>query len=130
MATKKKTDLPLPVENTEIVEAAASAGVEPDLPPTSPHAVVGHGTQDSVFVSAMVYKNLYAKKSLSVHHLQRRLNELGYPDAYSDVDGYFGDGTRRSVAQFIANHGLQTTEQSLETYERIFEGDPNVEVFE
>jgi peptidoglycan hydrolase-like protein with peptidoglycan-binding domain len=92
-------------------------------------AVVGTGDVDEVSVSAIVYRNLYAKKSLSVHHLQRRLNEIGYSSAYSDVDGYFADGTREALAQFAQDEGLDYVEPlPYALVEAIFEGDDNVRV--
>lgn len=89
-------------------------------------AVVGDADTDEVFLSRLVYK-AYAKKSLSVHHLQRRLNELGYPVAYSDLDGWYGELTHEAVAQFQIDRGLQASGlMNAETATAIFDGDPNV----
>ena len=114
----RKTPAPV-IENSvsrPVVEVSAPAAT----------AVVGNGDTDEVFLSKLVYK-AYAKKSLSVHHLQRRLNELGYPAAYSDHDGWYGDLTHDAVAQFQEAHGIQASGLvDAETAQAIFEGDPNV----
>jgi peptidoglycan hydrolase-like protein with peptidoglycan-binding domain len=90
-------------------------------------AVVGTGATDPVLLSAIKYKNIHQKKSLSVHHLQRRLNELGYHEAYADEDGYFGDLTEFSVSQFQKDNELDVTGRAnAETLEKIFDGDNNV----
>lgn len=90
-------------------------------------AVVGNDETDPVFLSAIKYKNIHQKKSLSVHHLQRRLNELGYHEAYADEDGYFGDLTEFSVAKFQEDKNLDVTGRAdATTLEKIFDGDANV----
>lgn len=92
-------------------------------------AVVGNGERDEVKLSAIVFKNELARKSLSVHHLQRRLVELGYADAHKDRDGYFGDNTRRAVARFQEQNDMQPDGHvSLPLLELVFRGDPNVDV--
>lgn len=121
-ATHKRTRKTPPAP---VVENSVSLPVvEVSAPAAS--AVVGDGDTDDVFLSRLVYK-AYAKKSLSVHHLQRRLNELGYTAAYSDLDGWYGDLTHDAVAQFQIDKGLQATGlMDAETAQAIFEGDPNV----
>lgn len=120
------------VEVEAEVEAEAEA-VAPTAPairvPASAYAVVGNSDTDYVYPSKCVYKNMLHKKSLSVHHLQRRLMEWGYPDAYSDKDGYYGDPTKKSVAEFQSARGLEATGMvDYETLTLIFEGDTNVTV--
>lgn len=86
---------------------------------------------DIVRLSKCKYKNAAARKSLSVHHLQRRLNELGYTDAYADKDGWYGDLTKLSVLKFQADAGLEPVEPGIvdaDTLESIFVGDPTVVV--
>jgi hypothetical protein len=90
-------------------------------------AVVGNGAVDDVLLSACVYKNIYVRKSLTVHHLQRRLTELGYSEASLDKDGYYGDITKTAVARFqedkkIEGNGII----DAPTFLAIFDGDPNV----
>jgi peptidoglycan hydrolase-like protein with peptidoglycan-binding domain len=102
--------------------------VPQEVTPAGP-AVVGFGVFDEVFLDKCIYKNVYNRKSLTIHHLQRRLYELGYIVALKDKDGYYGDLTRSAVAQFqadrnLAGDGLMTAE----AFELIFANDPNVKV--
>lgn len=93
------------------------------------NAVVGNTDTDPVYLSKIVYRNLAAKKSLSVHHLQRRLNDLGYTDAYADKDGFYGDLTKSAVESFQKDHDLLVTGiVDQDTLGAIFDGDPNVTV--
>ena len=97
--------------------------------PAANAAVTKEGI-DPVRLSACVYKNTMAKKSLTVHHLQRRLNELGYHDAYADKDGWYGDLTRSSVEAYQKARGIADDGRpgmmNAATLEAIFSGDPNV----
>ena len=91
--------------------------------------VVGLGDKDEVVLAQCVYKNIYARKSLTVHHLQRRLAELGYGDASADLDGWYGDLTKDSVRQYQGDNKLEATGvMNADTFKRIFKGDPNVMV--
>jgi len=91
--------------------------------------VVGLGDKDEVILAQCVYKNIYARKSLTVHHLQRRLAELGYGDASADLDGWYGDLTKDSVTQYQGDNNLEATGvMDADTLKRIFKGDPNVMV--
>jgi hypothetical protein len=111
---------PEPEPKPTVVPAAKAAPV--------PH-VVGSGDHDEVFLNRCVYKNVYARKSLTVHHLQRRLGELGYGDAMADRDGWYGDLTKESVKQFQGDNKLEDTGiMDATTFERVFAGDPNVKV--
>jgi hypothetical protein len=90
-------------------------------------AVVGNGNVDEVLLSSCVYKNLYVRKSLTVHHLQRRLTELGYSEASLDKDGYYGDITKTAVARFQSENGIAGNGLiDAPTFVAIFDGDPNV----
>lgn len=92
-------------------------------------AVVSGGAKDDVFLANCVYKNVYARKSLTVHHLQRRLIELGYADANADKDGWLGDLTKLAITKFQKDKGLNATGQvDADTFTKIFEGDSNVNV--
>jgi hypothetical protein len=91
--------------------------------------VVGNGDKDEVYLKQCVYKNMYARKSLTVHHLQRRLAELGYSDAAADRDGWYGDLTKEAVKAFQGDNKLEGAGIiDATTFERIFAGDPNVKV--
>jgi peptidoglycan hydrolase-like protein with peptidoglycan-binding domain len=133
------------VEETKAAEATAPAAKEDkkekvitDLPraekpaptPTAaPYAVIGSGDTDDVFLSKCIFKNVYARKSLTVHHLQRRLTELGYKHANSDKDGWYGDLTKQDVASFQSDFGIEGSgEMNADTFTAIFDGDVNVTV--
>jgi hypothetical protein len=92
------------------------------------HAVSGEDVDD-VILANCVYKNVYARKSLTVHHLQRRLIELGYKDADADKDGWLGDETVASIKDFQADKGMDVTGSvDADTFTKIFEGDVHVRV--
>lgn len=119
---KKKVAQPVAVDIESIRDS---------LPQPAGDAVVGNGVVDTVKLSSIVYKNLYAKKSLSVHHLQRRLNEFGYSEAYQDRDGWFGDKTKKALAKFQLNNKVGADGvPDLKTLNKLFAGDPNVEIAE
>jgi peptidoglycan hydrolase-like protein with peptidoglycan-binding domain len=107
------------------VEAASATSTNV----TSAHAVVGTGERDDVLLSRCEFKSKVTRKSLSVHHLQRRLAELGYPDAATDKDGWYGDLTRLAVSQFQADRKLDGDGLvDAVTLAAIFDGDQNVNV--
>jgi peptidoglycan hydrolase-like protein with peptidoglycan-binding domain len=98
-------------------------------PPAAKYAVVGNGETDDVILSKCVYKNAYARKSLTVHHVQRRLVELGYRDAGTDKDGWYGDLTKKAVSELQADLGIEGDgTMDAETFAAIFSGDHNVTV--
>jgi hypothetical protein len=98
------------------------------VPPTT-YAVVGGEEQDEVHLSRAIYKNIRQKRSLTVHHIQRRLKEWGFRDAYSERDGFYGDLTKKSVTEFQESLGLEVTGMlDAETMSRLFVGDTNVTV--
>lgn len=97
--------------------------------PSPTGQAVGGGDVDTVYLSKCVFKNSAARKSLSVHHVQRRLSELGYRDAYTDKDGWYGDLTKAAVLAYqrdcgIAGDGII----DADTLNSLFEDDPNVDV--
>jgi len=74
-----------------------------------------------------VYKNPAARKSLTVHHVQRRLIELGYADAGADKDGWYADNTRDAIAKFQTDRSLEATGLMDEvTFTALFADDRNV----
>jgi peptidoglycan hydrolase-like protein with peptidoglycan-binding domain len=90
------------------------------------HAVSG-AAQDNVYLSRCVVKNQFERKSLTIHHVQRRLAELGYRAATADKDGWYGDNTVSAVASFQS--AVQLTSTGIidaETFTALFAGDPNV----
>jgi peptidoglycan hydrolase-like protein with peptidoglycan-binding domain len=115
-----------PVAETEAVQAPAPA---PKAQKNAPKVAVSGAAKDDVLLSACVFKNVYARKSLTIHHVQRRLAELGYRDAGSDKDGWYGDLTKRAVAAFQKDAKLgESGIIDAATLEAIFDGDPYVSV--
>lgn len=118
------------VPEPEISEApvVAAPAVNQDAPPSA-YAVVGGADQDPVYLDRCSYKHPTRKKSLSVHHVQRRLVEWGYSGAYLDKDGYYGDHTLAAVKKFQEDHDLAGDGlMNSNTLKAIFEGDNNVKV--
>ncbi len=96
------------------------------LPQPAGPAVAGPGETDDVLVSAVVYQNRRQRRSLSVHHTQRRLAELGYPTP-PDPAGYYGEGTRGAMRSFQDAHGFPGDGlPDAATLAALFTGDPNV----
>jgi peptidoglycan hydrolase-like protein with peptidoglycan-binding domain len=101
--------------------------VRESLPKPATAAVVSGKEVDDVSLAAMVYKNQLNKKSLSVHHLQRRLNELGFTSAFLDKDGWLGDGTKIAIEDFRKSKNLPEVGLiDAETLKLLFEGDAGV----
>jgi peptidoglycan hydrolase-like protein with peptidoglycan-binding domain len=128
-----------PVIAVEAIEPEPTPEPEPEPAPkakakvrvedTEATHVVGLGDKDEVLLAQCVYKNMYTRKSLTVHHLQRRLAELGYGDASADLDGWYGDLTKESVRQYQGDNNLEATGvMDADTFKGIFKGDPNVMV--
>jgi peptidoglycan hydrolase-like protein with peptidoglycan-binding domain len=121
------TDEDKPVEDKPVAPKPKAKPKPPPAPRAT--AVVGGGEQDDVLLSKMVKDNLKGRKSLSVHHLQRRLTELGYGEAGADIDGRYGQLTEVAVAKFQKDRDLdETGAVDAETLKAIFEGDPNCRV--
>ena len=98
-------------------------------PPAAKNAAVSGNAVDDVLLSQCVYKNAYARKSLTVHHVQRRLVEWGFVDAGSDKDGWYGDLTKSAVAAFQAAHSLPGAgDMNAATLVALFDGDQNVRI--
>jgi peptidoglycan hydrolase-like protein with peptidoglycan-binding domain len=118
------------VEKVEKVEKQeAPAPRKNSAPPAAKNAAVSGGAVDEVLLSKCVYRNAFARKSLSVHHVQRRLVEWGYRDAGSDKDGWYGDLTKAAVAAFQKAHGLEGAGIiNAATLVALFDGDENVHV--
>ena len=123
----------VPAEVTEEVVEVEVVSAEPAEPKKvsqpSASAVVGTGDRDDVLLSRCEFKSKVTRKSLSVHHLQRRLAELGYRDAATDKDGWYGDLTRRAVGLFQTDRKLDGDGiVDAATLTAIFDGDSNVNV--
>jgi len=127
----------VPVEVVEEEEHEPAAEVEPEQVVVQEPTPVTHNASqavsgddvDNVILANCIYKNVYARKSLTVHHLQRRLIELGYKDADADKDGWLGDETVASIKKFQADKGMDVTGTvDADTFTKIFEGDVHVNV--
>lgn len=120
-----------PVETK--VEVEVEAEKPKPKPAPAPAAVATHvvsgADKDEVHLKQCVYKNPYARKSLTIHHLQRRLAELGYDEAAADRDGWYGDLTKAAVAAYQKDNKLDGNGvMNAKTFEAVFAGDPNVRV--
>jgi peptidoglycan hydrolase-like protein with peptidoglycan-binding domain len=118
---------PTPIVEPEPQPEPLPAPVEPPAPMPVANAAVT-GDVDEVLLSKCVYENKFERKSLTIHHIQRRLEELGYKDVIGDRDGWLGELTMMSVNQFQQDRGMDVTEKSVDTdtFLAIFAGDPNV----
>jgi hypothetical protein len=97
------------------------------VPEPAGPAVVSNNSVDDVSLASVVYKNVKAKKSLTIHHLQRRLVELGYEQAGKDKDGWYGENTLSAVASYQKDNKVgQSGKLDAETFLAIFKNDPNV----
>lgn len=126
-ATRK---MPVPeianITDTEVVNVKVY--FNPNEEQVQEHVVSGQDFDD-VRLSSCVFKNSRSRKSLTIHHLQRRLVSLGYGEAGVDPDGYFGDETAVAIENFRKDKKLAGTDPiDAETFEAIFKGDPNVKV--
>jgi len=125
-----EAEVEAPVVEDAIVEAPVvdipAVAVETPVP-SAPKAAVSGADTDEVYLANCVYKNKAARKSLTVHHLQRRLVELGYNEAMTDKDGWLGDETKTAIEKFQKLEGLEpngTVDEA--TFLAIFKGDMNV----
>lgn len=121
------------VEEPVVVEVEEPKPAPTPKPKTQTTAVATHVVsgkdKDDVFLKQAVFKNPHARKSLTVHHLQRRLAELGYHDAAADRDGWYGDLTKLAVEAWQRDNKIEPTGlANAATLEGIFAGDPNVRV--
>jgi len=117
----------LEAEATEPESQPQSTAVLDTEPVIYPYAVTGD--QDDVYLENCIIKNKYNRKSLTIHHLQRRLVELGYPMAAQDRDGYYSDGTMGAVACWQTDNDLEATGVvDAQTFQGIFNNDPIVVV--
>jgi peptidoglycan hydrolase-like protein with peptidoglycan-binding domain len=112
------TPAPAPAPPTRMTRSPSPAGQS-----------VSGDASDEVHLCKCTVKNAYSKKSLSIHHVQRRLTELGYADADSDKDGWYGDGTLAAVEAYQKANGLAGDGVvDAATLEHLFADDPNVTV--
>lgn len=117
-------------DKAEAEKVSAPADMKKNnTPPATKNAAVSGSAVDDVQLSQCVYKNTYSRKSLTVHHVQRRLVEWGYRDAGADKDGWYGDLTMSAVAAFQKANGLDGAGMmNAATLEALFKGDDNVRI--
>jgi len=117
---------PEPVAAPEPVVVATPQAM-PKPQPT--RHVVTNGDADPVYLKQCVYENKFNRKSLTVHHVQRRLVDLGYNDAVGDKDGWYSELTLMAVKAFQKDNRLESTGLMDEaTFAKLFDGDTNVEI--
>jgi hypothetical protein len=118
-----------PLPETAFIEDTQGSNTKIYVDPNAVSAVVSGRDYDEVIFNRCVYKNRRHKKSLTVHHLQRRLVELGYGTAGGDIDGYYAEETQTAIDEFRADHKIKTDGPiDTATFEAIFKGDINVKV--
>jgi peptidoglycan hydrolase-like protein with peptidoglycan-binding domain len=120
----KVSIVPVPVDIEQVIAKLEAEAVKPAGP-----FVIGNAEVDTVKVSAIKFKNLSARRSISVYHTQRRLKELGYASAGSDREGFYAEGTLAAMKKFqedskIDGEGMP----DLKTLKKLFKDDPNVKV--
>lgn len=120
------------IESEPEAPAASTAPVQTKplrrTPSPGGQAVSGAGV-DEVHACQCIVKNVHSKKSLSIHHVQRRLGELGFIEAIGDKDGWYGDGTISAVRLYQEANGLEGDGiVNAATLEHLFADDPNVAV--
>lgn len=121
---ERAADTELSLEEQKVAKAKGT----PKPVKAADHVVSGKD-KDDVILSAAVYMNKYQRKSLTVHHLQRRLAEHGYGEAMGDKDGWYGENTKIAVTNYQQANQLEATGlMDAATFERIFAGDHNVNV--
>ena len=120
----KRAIVPNPVNIEQVIAKLEAEAVKPAGP-----FVIGNAEVDTVKVSAIKFRNLAARRSISVYHTQRRLKELGYASAGSDREGFYAEGTLAAMKKFqedtkIDGEGMP----DLKTLETLFKDDPYVKV--
>jgi hypothetical protein len=123
----RRTIVPVPVNIEEVIARLEEEAVKP----AGPFVISANAEVDTVKVSAIKFKNLSARRSISVYHTQRRLKELGYAEAGADREGFYAEGTKVAMERFQADKELAVEGMpNLETLEKLFDGDVNVKVEE
>lgn len=114
-------------KKTEPVAKAEPAKVEE---PRAPYAVFGNGETDEILYSkARVPGPTESRKSVTVLHIQRRLEELGYSEAEVAPGGRYETLTELAVKRYQGDNGADATGTlTREQFVTLFDGDPNVTV--
>ena len=121
----RRSIVPVPVNIEEVIAKLEAEAVKP----AGPFVISANAEVDVVKVSAIKFKNLNARRSISVYHTQRRLKELGYAEAGADREGLYAEGTKVAMGKFQADKELAGEGMpDLETLQKLFDGDVNVRV--
>lgn len=120
-----------PLEVADVPEPKAKAKPAPSTRKSArkapKDAVVGGGDTDPVIYSRVTPEGrAKTRKSLTVHHLQRRLTWLGYEVAAADLDGQYGTLTTAAVSAWQRDNEYPEGDLTHTQFLEIFEGDPNV----
>ncbi len=117
--------VPVPVDIEQVISKLEEEAVKP----AGPFVISESAEVDTVKVSAIKFKNVAARRSISVYHTQRRLKELGYATAGSDREGFYAEGTLAAMKKFQADNKIEGEGMpDLKTLQKLFKGDPNVKV--
>lgn len=120
-----KPQLPIDPDDHNVVIAVTQA----ELQARAESKAVTESGIDDVYLSRCIYKNMRDTRSLTVHHLQRRLQEEEHHEAIRDRDGFYGDHVRNAVREYQKANGLTVTDHiDAVTFQKIFENDPDVRV--
>lgn len=125
-AAKNSTSAPAKEPTQDSADPAASA--EPAAVPSAPNAAVSGAKVDPIAYSRAVPTGKNGpRKSLTVFHIQRRLYEHGYTEAWSET--IYGNLTKSSVRKYqAARDEQQTGILTRQQFEDLFKGDTNVSV--
>jgi len=128
-ATKAATEnLPDKTAQKNLSKNSVSpAPAKPIVVKSAKRMVASGADTDEVRASALDI-NTKARKSLSVHHLQARLADLGYPDAAASLDGRYDALTLSALAAWQEDNDFPVGPLTHEQITRVFAGDPNVTV--
>jgi peptidoglycan hydrolase-like protein with peptidoglycan-binding domain len=81
-----------------------------------------------VYEDKIIFKNLFAKKSMSVWQVQRRLYDLGYETVREAKPGYFEEITLKAVQDYRADKNLGDGEIDAKFLKSLFAGDKAVKL--
>lgn len=107
-------------------KSAPAAKVEKARPKIRKDFVVSGKFTDSVHLS-QINKRDAKRKSLSVLHLQRALNNAGYDEAAADPAGKFGKLTTISLGKWQDDNKFSGDVDEKQAA-MLFDGDPNVTI--
>jgi peptidoglycan hydrolase-like protein with peptidoglycan-binding domain len=127
-ATKAATEN-LPDKKTK--NSVSRTRATPEVPPVpeivkSPKRLTASGADTDEVRASALDLNTKARKSLSVHHLQARLADLGYVEAESGLDGQFDALTRSALAAWQTDNKFPVGPLNHIQIMSLFTGDDNV----